>query len=326
MVRLNLMDLDSSTFTQLRAFEAVGRHLSFRRAAEELFVTQPALSHHVRNLEEALGVQLFRRLHRRIELTSEGALLLADCARALDALTAALRNVQRVAKEEVLTIGVSPYFSLRWLTPRLGRLWQRHPEVNVLLHHTYQAADFLHNKSDAEIAWGHGQWPGVESTQVMRIRLTPMCSSSYFQSSSQPWAPGDLKQPQHRLFYEMDRSHWQQWFSASGVADADRFEALQIDDPNALRQVILDGHGFGLFYPELCQDDLMTGNLVQPFDLGIDSGCAYYLNRPRGTPVRAKLQTFTRWLLEEAANGPFAGGCAPRFEAKPPAAGRAGGG
>ena len=125
-------------------------------------------------------------------MTSEGALLLSDCARALDALAAALRNVQRVAKEEVLTIGVSPYFSLRWLTPRLGRLWQRHPGINVLLHHTYQAADFLHNKTDAEIAWGHGQWPGVESTLVMRIRLTPMCSSSYFQRSGPAVGAGGL--------------------------------------------------------------------------------------------------------------------------------------
>ena len=104
----------------------------------------------------------------------------------------------------------------------------------------------------------------------------------------------------------MERSHWRQWFSISGVQDADRFEALQIDDPNALRQVILDGHGFGLFYPELCQDDLKTGNLVQPFDLGIDSGCAYYLNRPRGALVSARLQAFTCWLLEEAASSPFA--------------------
>jgi DNA-binding transcriptional LysR family regulator len=298
------MQLDASTFAHLRAFEAVGRNLSFQRAAAELFVTQPALSHHVRDLEEALGVPLFRRLHRRIELTAEGALLLSDCARAMDALAAALDNVQRVAKEEVLTIGVSPYFSLRWLTPRLGRLWQRHPDINVLLHHTYQAADFLHNKTDAEIAWGHGQWPGVESVPVMRIRLTPMCSSSCFQRIGGPLEPADLLRQGHRLFYEMDRTHWQQWLAAAGVGDADQVEALQIDDPNALRQVILDGHGFGLFYPELCQDDLMTGKLVQPFDLGIDSGCAYYLNRPRGLPARTRLQTFTRWLLEEAARTP----------------------
>ena len=300
------MELDSSTFIQLRAFEAVGRHLSFKLAAKELFVTQPALSHHVRNLEEELGVQLFRRLHRRIELTSEGTLLLSDCARALDALSAALRNVQRAAKEDVLTIGVSPYFSLRWLTPRLGRFWQRHPGINLLLHHTYQAADFLHNKIDAEITWGHGQWPGVESILVMRIRLSPMCSPGYLQRFGDCLDPEHLMQEQHHPFYEMDRSHWQQWFSAAGVKDPDRHEALQIDDPNVLRQVILDGNGFGLFYPELCQEDLRTGKFVQPFELGIDSRCAYYLNRPRGTPASTKLQTFTKWILDEVEHNPSA--------------------
>ena len=237
------MELTSSTIIQLRAFEAVGRHLSFKQAAEELCVTQAALSHHVRHLEEDLGVQLVRRLHRRIELTSEGAQLLSECSRALDALAAALRDVQRAAKEDALTIGVSPYFSLRWLTPRLGGLWARHPGINLLLHHTYQAADFLHNKLDAEITWGHGKWPGVESTLVMKTQLTPICSPAFRQRLGGQLEPRDLLD--HHLFYEVDRTHWRQWFAAAGVADADRFEAMRIDDPHALRQVVLDGHGFG---------------------------------------------------------------------------------
>ena len=304
MGKLSTMDLTPSTLIQLRAFEVVGRHLSFKRAAEELFVTQAALSHHVRHLEEDLGIQLLRRLHRRIELTGEGTQLLSDSARALDALSAALRNVQRVAKEDVLTIGISPYFSLRWLTPRLGRLWQRHPGINLLLHHTYQAADFLHNKIDAEITWGHGKWPGVESTLVLATQLTPICTPEYWERFQGQLKPRDLLQ--HHLFYEVDRGHWQQWFSTAGVTDADQFQAMRIDDPHALRQVVLDGHGFGLFYVELSREDVRTGRLLQPFDIGIDPGCAYYLNRPKDAPIRAKLHTFTRWILDEVAKNPFA--------------------
>lgn len=296
------MELTSSTIIQLRAFEAVGRHLSFKQAAEELCVTQAALSHHVRHLEEDLGVQLVRRLHRRIELTSEGAQLLSECSRALDALAAALRDVQRAAKEDALTIGVSPYFSLRWLTPRLGGLWARHPGINLLLHHTYQAADFLHNKLDAEITWGHGKWPGVESTLVMKTQLTPICSPAFRQRLGGQLEPRDLLD--HHLFYEVDRAHWRQWFAAAGVVDADRFEAMRIDDPHALRQVVLDGHGFGLFYVEMSREDVRSGVLAQPFDIGIDPGCAYYLNRPKETPLRAKLQVFTQWLLDEVARHP----------------------
>ncbi len=298
------MDLSPSTIIQLRAFEAVGRQGSFKRAAEELFVTQAALSHHVRHLEQDLGVQLIRRLHRRIELTAEGSQLLTDSARALGALSAALRSVRRAAKEDALTVGVSPYFSLRWLTPRLGNLWLRHPGINLLLHHTYRSGDFAHDRVDAEITWGPGNWPGVESTLVLKTRLTPVCTPEYLEKLGPGLQPRDLLG--HHLFFEVDRDHWRQWFAAAGVDDADAFGAVRIDDPHALRQVVLDGHGFGLFYAELIKEDLRTGMLAQPFELGIDPGCAYYLNRPRDTPASAKLQTFTRWILEEVAKSPFA--------------------
>jgi DNA-binding transcriptional LysR family regulator len=298
------MDLGTSTIVQLRAFEAVGRHGSFKRAAEELFVTQAALSHHVRHLEQDLGVQLVRRLHRRIELTPEGSQLLSECARALGALSAALRNVQRAAREETLTVGVPPYFSLRWLTPRLGSLWRRHPGINLQLHHTYQMAEFEHGKLDAEIAWGHGHWPEVDSTLILKIRLLPVCVPEYWDRHGGRLTPRDLLG--HPLFYEVDRDHWRQWFAAAGVEDADRFQAMRIDDPHALRQVVLDGHGFALFYAELSQEDVANGKLLAPFDLSIDPDCDYYLTRPRGAPASAKLQTFTRWLLEEVARRPYA--------------------
>jgi len=298
------MDLTSSAIIQLRAFEAVGRHGSFKHAAEELFVTQAALSHHVRHLEQDLGVQLLRRLHRRIELTAEGAQLLADTARALETLSAALRNLRRTAKEDTLTVSVPPYFSLRWLTPRLGGLWLRHPGINLLLHHTYRIVDFAHDRIDAAITWGHGKWPDVESTLLMTSRLTPICTPEYLARHGGKLAPEDLLA--HPLFYEFDKAHWRQWFAAAGVEAPGPFDGVRIDDTHALRRVVLDGHGFGLFFVELIQDDVRTGKLVQPFELCIDPGCAYYLNRPKNTPMGAKLQTFTRWILEEVAKSPFA--------------------
>jgi DNA-binding transcriptional LysR family regulator len=298
------MDLTPSTITQLRAFEAVGRHGSFKRAAEELFVTQAALSHHVRHLEQDLGVQLIRRLHRRIELTAEGSQLLADSTRALESLVAALRNIRRAVREDSLTVSVPPYFSLRWLTPRLGNLWLRHPGINLVLHHTYRTVDFLHDPIDAGITWGHGKWPEVESTLLMTSRLTPICTPGYLDRLGPRPLPGDLAG--HHLFYEFDRAHWLRWFAAAGADDPGPFEAVRIDDSHALRRVVLDGHGFGLFFVELIQDDLRTGKLVQPFDLAIDPGSAYYLNRPRDAPMSAKLQVFSQWILEEVAKNPFA--------------------
>ena len=298
------MDLSSSTIIQLRAFEAVGRRGSFKHAAEELFVTQAALSHHVRHLEQDLGVQLLRRLHRRIELTAEGSQLLADTGLALEALATALRNLRRTAREDALTVTVPPYFSLRWLTPRLGNLWRRHPGLNLLLHHTYQIVDFTQDRIDAAITWGHGKWPEVESTLLMTSRLTPICTPEYLAGLGGRLTPEDLLR--HQLFYEFDVAHWRQWLAAAGVADPGACSGVRIDDTHALRRVVLDGHGFGLFFVELIQEDVRTGKLVQPFDLCIDPGCAYYLNRPRDTPMSAKLQTFSQWIMEEAASNPFA--------------------
>ena len=296
------MDLSASTIIQLRAFEAVGRHGSFKHAAEELFVTQAALSHHVRHLEQDLGVQLLRRLHRRIELTAEGAQLLADTARALETLSAALRSLRRTAKEDTLTVSVPPYFSLRWLTPRLGNLWLRHPGINLLLHHTYRIVDFTHDRIDAAITWGPGRWPDVESTLLMTSRLTPICTPDYLARHGGALRPEDLLRLP--LFYEFDPAHWRQWFAAAGVAEPS-FDGVRIDDTHALRRVVLDGHGLGLFFVELIQEDVRTGKLVQPFELCIDPGSAYYLNRPKNTPMGAKLQTFSKWILEEVAANPF---------------------
>lgn len=298
------MELTSSVIIQLRAFEAVGRHGSFKKAAEELFVTQAALSHHVRHLEEDLGVPLLLRQHRRVQLTAEGAQLLDDTSRALDALSASLRTLRRTAKEDALTVSLPPYFSLRWLTPRLGSLWRRHPGINLLLHHTYRIVDFAHDRIDAAIAWGPGKWPDVESTLLMTSRLTPICTPEYLARHGGTPAPEELLR--HPLFYEFDREHWRQWFTAAGVENPAPFNGVRIDDTHALRRVVRDGHGFGLFFVELIQDDVRTGKLVQPFDLCIDPGCAYYLNRPRNTPMGAKLQAFSDWIMEEAAGNPMA--------------------
>lgn len=296
------MNLGPSTITQIRAFEAVGRHGSFKRAAEELFVTQSALSHHVRHLEEDLGVQLVRRLHRRIELTPEGTQLLEDSGRALEALALALDGLRRRVADDTLTLTVPPYFSLRWLTPRLGDLWLQHPGMNLLLNHTYQTVDFIDSKIDAAITWGHGHWPDVEATLLLASHMAPLCSPDFLRRHRGRLRPRDLGSLP--LFYEMEEAHWRMWFAEAGV-DPGPFKAVRIDDPHALRQVVLDGHGFGLFIAELVQEDVRTGNLVQPFECAIDPGCGYYLLRPKGRPAREKLETFTRWILDEVAKQPI---------------------
>lgn len=209
------MEVDSGTLTKLRAFEAVGRHLSFTKAAEELYVTPAALSHHVRHLEEELGVPLVTRLHRRIELTKSGKKLLPECSQALQILSRAVSELKRTDQKETLTVSVAPYFSARWLTPRLGRFWSHHPDIDLRLHHAYQPADFLTDNLDAGINWCPGNWPNAESTLVLHGRLTIVCAPEYLKRLPPDPSPRDLLD--HKLMFEFDIDHLTSWFGAAGV-------------------------------------------------------------------------------------------------------------
>jgi DNA-binding transcriptional LysR family regulator len=298
------MELYGSLLTRLRAFEAVARHTSFKRASEEMHVTQSALSHHMRHLEEELGVELVRRMHRRIELTEEGRRLWIDCSRGFDVLTAALRRLKQDARDDTLTVSVAPYFSARWLTPRLGRWWARHPQIDLQLRHAYQPADFLHDRVHAGIGWGHGGWAEADSTLVLTGELVAVCSPAYLRKFKRKPLPADLAR--QRLFCEFDPAHWHRWFEAARVTHAHKLDVVRIDDSHALRRTVIDGHGISLFFRGLLEEDLRSGLLVQPFDVGIDPGSAYYFVRPRGKPVGRNLAAFAKWLMDEVAENPFA--------------------
>ncbi|GAA3700872.1 transcriptional regulator GcvA [Nonomuraea antimicrobica] len=297
------MELDSGTLTKLRAFEAVGRHLSFAKAAQELYVTPAALSHHVRHLEEELGVPLITRLHRRIELSPSGMKLLPECSQALQILSRAVREVKRTDQQETLTVSVAPYFSARWLTPRLGRFWAHHPDIDLRLHHAYQPADFFTDNLDAGINWCPGDWPNAESTLVLHGRLTIVCSRAFLKQLPPDPSPHDLLG--HRLMFEFSIEHLIRWFEASGVKLPEPPKADQVDDSHTLRRLALDGHGAALFFSGLIQEDLRTGQLVRPFDVEIDPGSAYYLTRPKDRPVGRRLKLFTTWLMSEIATSPY---------------------
>jgi DNA-binding transcriptional LysR family regulator len=297
------VDLPLHQLSRLRAFAAVGRNLSFKRAAEDLHVTQSALSHHVRLLEQELGVQLVTRLHRRIELTASGAQLLAACTEGFGTLSAALQRFQ-APQDGPLTLSVAPYFSARWLTPRLGAFWARHPDIDLQLRHAYQPADFLHESVDAGINWGHGRWPDADATLVLGGELTVVCSPQTLRTLPRKPTPASLLAC--RLLYEFDAGHWPQWFANAGVAVKRKLKTVQIDDSHALRRSVLDGHGVALFFRGLIKEDLEHGLLCEPFSVTVDPGSAYYLLTPKGKPVGRKLQRFRDWLLREVAANPYA--------------------
>lgn len=285
-------------FAALRAFETVARCLSFTRAAEELGVTQAAVSRQVRLLERDLGVQLVERHARHNALTAAGQTLASALGDSFDAMQDALTAVSSRPARRVLTVSVAPYFSACWLTPRIMRFLDAHPQIDLRLHHSYHPPDYRRDQIDLGISWGEGRWPGMVAEKLLAGDLTPLCSPDFLASCAKFSQPVDLLAL--HLLYEFRQSDWSAWFTSAGVAQDGNFLATRLDDSNTLRRAALQGHGVALFFKSLVEEDLALGRLVQPFDIAVDTGCHYFLNYPAARDLNAAGKAFRRWLRSES--------------------------
>ncbi len=284
-------------FAALRAFEAVARTLSFTGAAQELGVTQAAISRQMRALEQQLGVRLVERYATHNSLSSAGKRLSTALREGMDVMEAGVRAVSSKPGQQILTVSVAPFFSATWLTPRIMSFIEANPGVDLRLHHSYQPPDYRREQIDLGINWGHGQWTGVEAEKVLDGSLTPVCAPEFLGSRTQKLEPVDLiKQP---LFYEFRREDWADWFAASGNALSEPPAATKIDDSNALRRIALEGHGIALFFYTLAVEDLAIGRMLQPFDVTVDTGNHYFLNYPSDRELSIGAKRFRRWLQTE---------------------------
>ena len=168
----------------LRAFEAAGRHLSFTKAAEELYVTQAAISHQIKGLEEYLGIPLFRRLNRALLLTEAGQHYLPSVSQALEDLRKATDQLYQRDAVGVLTVTLLPSFAARWLVPRLGRFRQAHPDIEIRIAPTLETIDFAQDDVDIAIRYGHGSYPGLRCERFMSEDIYPVCSPELLQGSN----------------------------------------------------------------------------------------------------------------------------------------------
>ncbi len=283
----------------LRAYEAAARHLSFTRAAEELFVTQAAISHQVKALEGHLGIKLFRRLNRALLLTEEGQAYLPAVAQALDLLDEATRRLLRAEDRGTLTVSTLPSFAARWLVPRLGRFFEAHPDIDVRVAPSVALVDFDRDNVDVAIRYGKGKYPGLRVDRLLEEDLYPVCSERLLQTERALREPADLAH--HTLLHD-DPSEWRQWLRAAAVEDVvDASRGPVFTDSSMLIQAAIAGHGVALARHVLVYDDVAAGRLVRPFDLSIPADSAYFLVSPRTTAERPKIAAFRHWLLREAA-------------------------
>lgn len=288
-----------TSLTAMRTFEAVARTLSFTRAADELGVTQAAVSRQIRLLEDSLSVRLVHREAAGNRLTDAGEILFAGVYAAFETIEQAVEQVTGSGTREILNVSVAPYFSAAWLTPRLMSFVGRHPEIDLRLHHSYHPADHRREGIDIGINWGSGAWPGVRAEKVLDGSLTAVLAPALLREIGPVADPAALLRLP--LFYEFEFGHWRAWARAAGRHDAVLAEGLRLSDSHALRRVACDGHGVALFFAALIEEDLAQGRLVQPFPVKAHVGADYFLNYPDGRELPRKARLFRRWLMDMLA-------------------------
>lgn len=262
-------------------------------------MTQVAVSRQVARLERDLGMALLQRTPRGAVPTAAGARLHATLRGAFHDIEQALEEIGADGRQ-VLTVSVAPYFSARWLTPRLPRFLADNPRLEVRLHHAYLPPDYRRDRIDLGINWGAGDWPDAKAELVLKGDLTPVLGRAL--AGAGIGRPEDLAR--HALLYEFDAAHWRLWFEAAGSPMPPNARLLRIDDTHALRRAVLDGQGAGLLFERMLGEDLASGQLVRPFPVSADVGSSYWLTGPRGRDLPHKAKLFRTWLRREIAREP----------------------
>ena len=282
----------------LRAFEAAARHLSFTKAAEELNVTQAAISHQVKALEERLAVTLFRRLNRALLLTDAGQSYLPPLREAFDRMAEATERLRAHDARRTLTITTLPSIAAKWLVPRLGRLRAAHPDIDLRLDASLHLTDFARENVDAALRYGRGKWDGMRADRLMTEDFFPVCTPALLEGEHPLREPGDILH--HTLLHDDSRTDWTMWFLAAGVVGGDPTRGPAFTDSSLVLQAAVDGQGVALGRSALAAADLEAGRLVRPFDISLEAEFAYYLVCPQATAEYPKIASFRAWLFAEA--------------------------
>ena len=286
----------------LQAFEAAARHLSFARAADELGLTPTAISHRIRNLEAELGVVLFRRGHRAVTLTDEGARIARDLSESFDCLKMSVAKLRQCGAEH-LTLLAPPSFASLWLLPRLPKFQERFPDIHLTLLPT-DAPDLKRNDADAAITFGCSADQSLKTDCLFENRLVPVCSLGFAERH------GALNDPEHiasaPLLHVMDGSvqpplpGWQEWLRAADVSQLGALDGVRFGACHLAIEAAQRGQGLALAVSTIVADDIQSGALVAPFERSLPIPQTYALTYPSEHATRPALRSFRSWLLGHA--------------------------
>ncbi|MFM0516398.1 MULTISPECIES: LysR family transcriptional regulator [Caballeronia] len=281
----------------LRAFEASARHLSFTRAAQELNVTQAAVSQQVRALEERLGTPLFRRLPRGLNVTDEGRALLPVLSDAFGRIEAVLKQFEGGHFHEVLTVGVVGTFAVGWLMPRLKAFRETHPFVELRLLTHNNLVDPASEGLDFAIRFGAGIWPATHNALLLDAPLAVLCAPDIARRLGKPF---DLANEVLLRSYRAD--DWTNWFDAAGL-DAWTMNGPVFDSSRLMVEAAVQGAGVALAPPRMFVRELQAGLLVQPFDIEVKTG-GYWLTWLKSRRLSHGMRLFRDWIVAQAAEAP----------------------
>ncbi len=281
----------------VRVFEAAARHQSFKAAADELFVTQGAVSRQIKALEDHYGVALFHRRHRRVALTPEGQLLLPAFSEALDRIAQASDRLKGAQRE--LQVKAVATFTVRWLMPRLYRFEAAHPEIQLRLTTGPRPVDFSSEVFDAGVVYGEYDRPDVKKDLILTEWMEPVCAPPLLAGAG-PMPPAALKQRKLILNTPHGRD-WRLWAEAIRVDGLPFDAALKFNHDDAAIQAAVAGHGIALANLNYVGEELRLGSLVRAVDRSPVKIGAHYLVSPAHLADSPRVAAFRDWLLDEAA-------------------------
>lgn len=286
-------------------FEAVARHCSFTTAAHELFLTQSAVSRQIKNLEDALGLRLFRRMHRAIELTPEGQQLFVSVARGLDDVSACLAEVGAAARAPQITVCASVAFAWFWLMPRLERFRALQPDIDLRVLATDQPVLPGIGEVDLAILFGSGQWTGLRAQLLFGERVYPVCSPAYLRDHPAMNRPEDLLD-QTLLHLEYGKPSlggvdWRTWLLQQGVNGQPARPGLRFNSYPMVLKAVEAGHGVALGWSYITDPLVADGRLVCPIARSLETRDGYYLCTSEGADHSPGIADFLAWITKEAA-------------------------
>lgn len=307
--------IENLPFSALRVFECAARHLSFKLAAEELFVTPAAVSLQIKTLEDQLGVKLFHRHNRGLTLTDQAKSGLPALSAGFESIVDSVHQMRSSSENKALTVWMAPAFAAKWLMPRLHSFSEAHPGIDLTISasiklidsnttkKTIPAENFHRDDVDIAIRFGKGDYPGCRVDKLLTVSAIPLCSPSLLKGKHALRRPEDLQH--HTLLHDdtryEGRPDWATWLKTANVKNVDASHGMHFNHVNLALAAAIDGQGVVLSMAALASDDIKSGRLVIPFDISLPLQQAYYLITLEEYVDHPRIAAFREWIIDEAS-------------------------